>query len=114
MDSDTFPWPTGRWSPIHAVLIPDGRVLTYGTNRDGAQTGRFNYDVWDPGSRAGGGHLTLPNSTSTDPFCSAQSRRRQRRRRAARRRRQLDRQRTSNRGNPDDTLILFSTAIPTG
>ena len=37
----------GMWSPVynwplisvHAVLMPDGRVLTYGTNSDGQQTG---------------------------------------------------------------------------
>src|SRR5215470_8563686 len=46
----------GAWSavsswpimPIHAVLLPDGRVLTYGTDATGRQTAFFNYDVWDP------------------------------------------------------------------
>ncbi|MFZ1431632.1 MAG: hypothetical protein WAS21_33335, partial [Geminicoccaceae bacterium] len=40
----------GRWPliPIHAVLLPDGRVLSYGSNSDGAQTGQFLYDVWSP------------------------------------------------------------------
>ena len=59
--------------PIHAVLTPDGRVLTYGTDRNGRQTGFYDYDVWDP--RLGLGeesHLTLPNETATDLFCSAQ------------------------------------------
>jgi Domain of unknown function (DUF1929) len=59
--------------PIHAVLMPDGRVLTYGSDRTGAQTGMYDYDVWDP--RAGTGlsaHMTLPNQTATDLFCSAQ------------------------------------------
>ena len=71
----------GTWSPVgawplialHSVLIPDGRVLTYGTDGNGQQTGLFIYDVWDPA--AGGipnGHLTLPNGTNTDIFCSAQ------------------------------------------
>jgi hypothetical protein len=64
------PWPL---IPIHMLLLPEGRVLTYGSNPDGTQTGRFWYDVWDPaqGSIAGG-HLTLRNTTSTDLFCSAQ------------------------------------------
>src|SRR3954447_2654517 len=71
----------GAWSglaqwpliPIHAVLLGDGRVLTYGTNADGQQTGHLIYDVWDPGAGLGdGSHLTLPNTTSTDLFCSAQ------------------------------------------
>jgi hypothetical protein len=67
--------PNGAWPliPIHMLLLPEGRVLTYGSNPDGTQTGRFWYDVWNPaqGSVAGG-HLTLRNTTSTDLFCSAQ------------------------------------------
>ena len=39
------PWPI---IAIHAALTPDGRVLTYGTNGVGAQTGYFIYDIWDP------------------------------------------------------------------
>jgi YVTN family beta-propeller protein len=70
----------GAWSPVipwpliavHAVLMPDGRVLTYGTKSDGTQTGSFIYDVWDPGAGLGAGHLTLPNTTGTDIFCSSQ------------------------------------------
>ncbi len=59
--------------PIHAVLLPDGRVLSYGSNGDGAQTGRFIYDVWSPSRGFGtNAHWTLPNVTSTDLFCSAQ------------------------------------------
>ena len=65
----------GAWPliAVHAVLTPDGRVLTYGTDGNGNQTGLFIYDVWDPA--AGGlanGHLTLPNGTNTDIFCSSQ------------------------------------------
>jgi hypothetical protein len=65
----------GNWPliAIHAVLTPDGRLLTYGTDGNGIQTGLFIYDVWDPA--AGGiqnGHLTLPNGTNTDIFCSSQ------------------------------------------
>jgi hypothetical protein len=66
--------------PIHAVLTPDGRVLSYGTDGTGRQTAYFIYDVWDP---AGGldynpsqgkqaGHVTLDNITLTDIFCSSQ------------------------------------------
>jgi len=59
---------------VHAVLLPDGRVLTYGTDEQGQQGGQFVYDVWDPahGTEADS-HLTLPNTTATDIFCSAQS-----------------------------------------
>jgi hypothetical protein len=71
----------GMWSPvtnwplipIHAVLMPDGRVLTYGTDAAGQQTGRFIYDIWDPAGGLDGGHLTLPNTTETDTFCSSQT-----------------------------------------
>src|SRR5690242_9947871 len=71
----------GAWSPpfswpliaAHAVLTPDGRVLTYGTDGNGRQTGYFIYDVWDPSvGPSAGGHLTLPNGTGTDIFCSSQ------------------------------------------
>src|SRR6185312_7125807 len=35
-------------------------------------TGFFIYDVWDPSAGLAGGHLTLPNMTGTDIFCSSQ------------------------------------------
>ena len=55
---------------VHAILTPDGRVLTYGSNSAGAPTGLFTYDVWDPAEGLSGGHLTLQNMTLTDIFCS--------------------------------------------
>ncbi len=59
---------------IHAVLLPDGRVMSYGTNQNGAQTGQFVYDVWTPTAGTGpGSHNVLPNTTATDIFCSGQS-----------------------------------------
>lgn len=58
--------------PIHMALDSKGRVVSYGTNRDGQQTGRFVYDVWDPSGSAGVGHSTLQNTTQTDLFCSLQ------------------------------------------
>jgi hypothetical protein len=61
-------WP---FIPIHAALTPDGRVLTFGSNALGAQTGYFNYDVWDPEDGLSGPHLTLENRTLTDVFCSS-------------------------------------------
>src|SRR5690606_13278123 len=47
---------TGAWSPvvewpllsIHAALLPDGRVMTYGTDLSRTGTGAFMYDVFDP------------------------------------------------------------------
>jgi len=58
--------------PLHAALTPDGRVLTYGTDGAGTQTGYFLYDVWDPTAGLPDGHITLDNLTLTDTFCSAQ------------------------------------------
>jgi hypothetical protein len=58
---------------IHAALLGDGRVVTYGSSVTGQQTGHLTYDIWDP--RAGLGtaaHLTLPNTVGTDLFCNAQ------------------------------------------
>lgn len=58
---------------IHAVLTPDGRVLSYGTTIDGVRTGYYVYDVWDPQLGLGGSsHTTLPNATEVDLFCNAQ------------------------------------------
>lgn len=58
---------------IHAVLLPDGRVMSYGTDGQGNQTGLFSYDVWDPTRGVdAASHLTLPNTTGTDTFCSGQ------------------------------------------
>jgi len=69
MWSQVYNWPV---IAVHAVLMPDGRVLTYGTDGTGKQTGYFIYDVWDPSAGPGAGHLTLPNATATDIFCSSQ------------------------------------------
>ena len=79
------PWQNWPLIPLHAVLLGDGRVLTYGTNSGRQPTGYFIYDVWDSGYDASnpglspqvpdlspGSHLTLPNNTGTDIFCSAQ------------------------------------------
>lgn len=67
--------PVVNWPliPIHVVLLPDGRVMSYGTDAKGVQTGQFIYDVWDPKLGTGTpAHLVLPNTTGTDTFCSAQ------------------------------------------
>lgn len=70
MWSPVFDWPL---IPVHAALTPDGRVMTYGTTREGRQTGRFDYAVWDPSAGTGANsYLTLPNTTTTDLFCGAQ------------------------------------------
>ena len=59
---------------LHVVLLPDGRVMSYGTDEQGQQGGQFVYDVWDPtlGTDTTA-HTVLPNTTGTDIFCSGQS-----------------------------------------
>lgn len=65
------PWPL---IPIHAVLLPDGRVMSYGTDGAGVQSALFQYEVWSPWLGTGSdAHLVLPNTTGTDIFCSAQT-----------------------------------------
>ncbi|MBW8832887.1 MAG: DUF1929 domain-containing protein, partial [Burkholderiales bacterium] len=67
------------WSPVynwpgvavHAVVLPDGRLLTYGSTTTGVETGLSTYDIWDGTGAPDAGHLTLPNGTGTDIFCSA-------------------------------------------
>jgi YVTN family beta-propeller protein len=69
----------GMWSPVyawpgvavHAVVLPDSRLLTYGSSTTGQQGGISSYDVWDTTLAPDAGHLTLPNGTGTDIFCSS-------------------------------------------
>jgi galactose oxidase-like protein len=60
--------------PIHMVLLPNGQVMSYGTDASGQQGAQLIYDVWNPqlGIDASS-HLVLPNKTNTDVFCGAQS-----------------------------------------
>lgn len=70
----------GQWSAqhdwpliaIHAVMTPQGKIFTWGTNRAGVQGAQFMYDLWDPvtGTTASS-HNTLPNTLGVDSFCSA-------------------------------------------
>ena len=69
MWSQVYNWPL---IAIHAVLLPDGRVLSYGSDGAGRQTGNFIYDLWDTQQLPDAGHLTLPNGTGTDIFCGSQ------------------------------------------
>src|SRR5215468_3615465 len=56
--------------PIHMCLLPDGRVMNYGTDTSGNQGAQFTYDVWNPALGTGtNAHSVLPNTTSTDIFC---------------------------------------------
>jgi hypothetical protein len=63
-------WPL---MPIHAVVLTDGRVMSYGTDSQGQQGATLVYDVWDPSKGFGAdSHLTLPNTVGTDLFCVGQ------------------------------------------
>ena len=64
-----FAWPLNA---IHAALLPDGRVMTFGTDGDGTQGASMIYDLWDPtkGTTAAS-HTTVGNNTQTDFFCCA-------------------------------------------
>jgi hypothetical protein len=64
-------WPINA---IHTALLPDGRLLNYGSDQNGNQTAAFLYDVWDPSLGTGpGSHFVLPNTTGTDIFCAGTS-----------------------------------------
>jgi hypothetical protein len=73
---------TGAWSPvanwplsaIHSIVLPNGKVMTYGTNKNGRPSYGFSYDIWDPAAGlSAGSHTTLPVRTATNLFCSAQT-----------------------------------------
>ncbi|HKU12797.1 MAG TPA: PA14 domain-containing protein [Steroidobacteraceae bacterium] len=68
-DPTLYTWPL---IPVHAVMTPDMRVMTYGTDGIARQTGYFIYDIWDINAGLEGGHLTLDNVTATDIFCGSQ------------------------------------------
>lgn len=63
--SNVFNWPV---IGVHAILTPDGKVLTYGTDQNGQQGALHIFDVWDPVTNT---HKTLEHHVHTDIFCSA-------------------------------------------
>jgi hypothetical protein len=67
-----FTWPLVA---IHTVLLPDGRVMSFGSSLNGQQVGAALYfSLWDPARGVGAeSHTVLPNSTRTDIFCAAQT-----------------------------------------
>lgn len=69
--TDAVDWPL---SAIHAIVLPDGKVMTYGTDSAGQELEAFSYDIWDPAKGlTPDSHTTLPVKTSTNLFCSAQT-----------------------------------------
>lgn len=66
-----FDWPI---IPIHATLLPDGRVLGFGSTVTGKQGGQLHYAVWDPAlGQQADAFTVLPNTTGTDIFCAGQA-----------------------------------------
>ncbi len=62
--SAVVPWPIVA---IHAIVTPDAKVLTFGTDQTGLQGSNMLYDIWDPVT---GTHTTLTYEMHTDIFCS--------------------------------------------
>lgn len=63
-------WPV---MPIHTAVLPDGRVMAFGTDTQGGQGAELVYAVWDPKlGTAPDAFMTLPNTVGTDIFCGAQ------------------------------------------
>jgi hypothetical protein len=59
---------------LHAAMLSDGRMMSYGTDGSGTQGAQFLYDIWDPSLGTGpASHTLLPNTLATDLFCSSQS-----------------------------------------
>jgi Domain of unknown function (DUF1929) len=55
------------------VLLPDGRIMAYGTDLLGRQGASLHYMVWDPAlGTASEAMLLLPNTTRSDIFCAGQ------------------------------------------
>lgn len=69
MWSQVHEWPING---LHATLLPDGRVLTYGTpsGAPATQDGR-TFDVWDPSSGFGAAsHRTTFDAQRVNSFCA--------------------------------------------
>lgn len=72
----TIPW---HVIPIHMVLTPEGKVMSFGTTPAGTkepeltQGANLYYEVWDPALGISlSAHQLLPNRSRTDIFCAAQ------------------------------------------
>lgn len=71
MFGEAFSWPL---IPLHTILLPDGRVLSFGSKPNGGQSGLMHYALWDPALGTGTeSKLLLSNTTGTDIFCAGQA-----------------------------------------
>ena len=65
-----FEWPI---IPIHVALLPDGRVLSYGTDERGRQGG-LHHAVWDPALGVGPeAHTVMLGDHPSELFCAGQA-----------------------------------------
>jgi DNA-binding beta-propeller fold protein YncE len=64
-----YDWPI---IPIHAALMPDGRVMSFGSRPDGQSTALFSVDIWNNDGAPDTGHLSVANGTGADLFCASQ------------------------------------------
>ena len=53
--------------PIHSMVLPDGKVLSFGATSAFPPDGRFVYSIFDPET---GVEKILPNTTEVNIFCS--------------------------------------------
>jgi hypothetical protein len=68
---ESFDWPVVS---MHLALLPDGRVMSFGSTTDGRQGAMLHYNVWDPTQGTGpSSMLLLPNTTPTDISCAGQT-----------------------------------------
>jgi YVTN family beta-propeller protein len=67
--SPTYAWPLNA---IHMTLLPNGSVLSYGSNRDGGQQDGRYFDVWSPAAGMGtNSHNTTFDSGKLNSFCGS-------------------------------------------
>ena len=67
--------PVIKWPviPIHMTLLPNGNVLSFGTNQVGQQRGLINA-IWNPSlGTDSNAHTITPNPLHTDTFCAGQT-----------------------------------------
>lgn len=68
--SASFSWPLVA---IHAGLLADGRVMSFGGVAGGPGPRKYNIDVWDPALGIGSSsHMTYYNESGANLFCSNQ------------------------------------------